>query len=162
MLTQVEIYCPFNRDVSWITQEICEAYAAACLRGNKVAEREALALSGDSYPRMALLKSMLDTHPDFIRLKEELIDNYGIDYFVKSKTQLEHIRDLEERMESETDNEVYAKLSKELRELRGWITKPTEKTQTVNTNILLSASTNVSIDRHNPREVARYYQSIMG
>lgn len=161
MRTVVDVYCPFGRDIAWITQEICEEYAGASIKGKRAAEKAALDLAGNDFPRAETLRSMLDTHPDFILLKEELLDEYGIEHFIKSKSMLEHIRDLEERMEAETDNEVYAKLSKELRELRGWVVKPTEKTPNV-TNVNVLTQQQVHIDRSNPKELERYYQSIMG
>jgi hypothetical protein len=163
MRTQIDIYCPFGRDVSWITQEICEAYAGASLRGRKVADREAMALSGDDLPRAHMLMSLLDSHPDFLKLKDELIDEYGYEAFIRPKHMLEHIRDLEARMDDCQDDEVYAKLMKELRELRGWTVKPAENRVIINNNNQnLQQNASLSIDTHNPVEVTRVYHSLLG
>lgn len=161
MRTVIEMYCPFGRDVAWITQEMIEEYAGASITGKRAAEKAALDLAGNDYPRSETLRSMLDTHPLFAILKEELLDEYGLEHFVKPKSMLEHIRDLEERMEAEPNNDTYAKLNKELRELRGWVVKPAEKTAAV-TNVNVIASQQMSIDRSNPKELERYYHSIMG
>jgi hypothetical protein len=163
MRTQVEIYCPFGRDVSWITQEIVEAYAGACLRGRKIAEREALALAGDDFPRAHTLQSLMDTNPEFLALKDELLDTYGIEAFIRPKHILEHVRDLEARMDDCNDDETYAKLMKELRELRGWTVKPAENKVIINNNNSVdNRQQSLTIDKHNPNEVARLYNSILG
>jgi hypothetical protein len=97
----------------------------------------------------------------FETLKDELVDLYGLAYFLKPKSREEHIRDLEDRMEAELDNETYAKLSKELRELRGWVVKPSDA-PTVNVSVNNVANAINSIDKSNPRELQRAYMSIMG
>jgi hypothetical protein len=162
MRTQLEIYCPFGRDVSWITQEICESYAGASLIPGKAAREEAaLALSGGSFARSEILKSILnDYNPEFQELKSQLLDEYGESHFVKIKSHTVLIAELQERMDNCADPDSFAKLHKEMRELRGFVTKPKD-TPVIN-NISVQTTQGVSIDRHNPKEVARIYHSVMG
>lgn len=161
MRTEVEIWCPFGRDVSWITQEIVEAWAGACLSGDRKAATLGLNICGNDFQCFELLKSIFnDSNVQFIALKEELLDEYGIDYFRPIRSKQDHIADLEERMRDEKNNKVYAALAKELREFRQWSVKPVEAAPSTTVNVF--SNQQVSIDRHNPREVERYYQSIMG
>jgi hypothetical protein len=160
---QLEIYCPFGRDVSWITQEICESYAGACLIPGKAAREEAaLALAGNSYARAEILKSVLnDFNADFQELKSQLVDEFGENHFVKIKSHTVLIAELQERMDNCADPDSFAKLHKEMRELRGFVTKPKESLPVVN-NITVQTTQGMSIDKHNPKEVARLYHSLMG
>lgn len=158
--TKIYLKDPFNRDISWIDQEVCETFAGAVLRGRRVADETALALAGNNHEKAALLREHLIGNAQFERLKQELIDTFGIEEFIKPKSRAEHIRDLEDRMEAESDNEVYAKLAKELRELRGWVQKPNDAPVQlgiqVNTN-----NQSVAINTSNPREAQRIYASLM-
>jgi hypothetical protein len=159
--TAVYVSDPFGRDVSWLTQQICEEYAGACLKGRRAADQCALYLCQGNYAKAELLRLYLVGNSFFETLKDELVDLYGLAYFLKPKSREEHIRDLEDRMEAELDNETYAKLSKELRELRGWVVKPSDA-PTVNVSVNNVANAINSIDKSNPRELQRAYMSIMG
>jgi len=159
--TRIFIQDPFGRDTSWVTQQVCEEFAGACLRGKRAADEAALYLCHGDYKKADLLRIYLVGNYQFEQLKEELIATYGIETFFKPKTREEHIRDLEDRMEEEKDNEVYAKLAKELREFRGWVPKPSDQSAvTVNVNNVANAMN--SIDKSNPKELQRAYLSIMG
>jgi hypothetical protein len=160
MRTQIEVTWPFsNQDISWITQEVCEAYAGSTLKGRKRSDETALMLANNSYTNAALLKQILEAHPDFLKLRDDLIDEFGIEHFIRPKTHLEHIRDIEERMEGELDNAVYAKLMKELRELRAWsIEKPPSLPNSNN------VTNNLTLNQFNVdgKDVGRVYHSLMG
>ena len=162
MRTQVQVSWPFgNQDIRWIDQAVCESYAGGVLKGKRTAEVVALSLGGGDYARADLLKKILDTHPNFIQLQKDLIDEYGIEYFIKPKTHLEHVRDIEERMEMTNDPLAYAKLSKELRELRGWTDKSPMLPNEFNDNRSVTTN-NFNININDPVEVSRMYRSIMG
>jgi hypothetical protein len=159
--TKVYISDPFNRDVTWITDQMVEEFAGACLRGRRAADDVALYLCQGNYAKADLLRTYLVGNYHFEQLKQELIDTFGLETFIKPKTREEHIRELEDRMENEKDNEVYTKLAKELREFRGWVVKPSDGPPvTVNVNNVANAMT--SINKSNPRELQRAYASIIG
>lgn len=161
--TEVFVECPFGRDTSWITQEICEDYAGASLKGTvQQAQMLDIICNGDMQ-RKALLIAMLDKNQDFEQLKNDLIDEYGIEHFIKTKSRLEHIRDIEQRMEevSLSDGKTYAALVKELRELKGWVEKPSDKSPTITVNNINQVSRN-SIDRSDPKALERYVMSVLG
>jgi len=167
MRTAVDIICPFGRDVAWITQAIVEQYAGACLRGKRQSEREGIIICGHNFERFEILRSFLnDTNPQFIELMDELLAEYGIDHFMRSKPRLEHIRDIEELMEQAASTgkmKEYAELLKQLRGLRGWEEKPRDPVAPSTTvNVYGGSQPAAVLDKHNPREVERFYQSLMG
>jgi hypothetical protein len=162
-MAEVQVYVsdPFGRDVSWITQEVCEQFAGACLTSRRAADQCAEFLCQGDYDKAAKLRLYLIGNASFIALQQELVSTYGLEHFIKPKSKEEHIRDLEDRMETETNNETYAKLSKELRELRGWVLKPADAApMQININNVANAMS--VVDKSNPRELQRAYQSIMG
>lgn len=152
----------FGRDFSWLTQEICETYAGILLRDDPdYAQDAAFKLVGSNQKRYDDMLSVLhDENPNFVELTAQLVEEFGLDHFQPQMTRAQHIYHLERRMRNEKDNRVYAALAKELREMRGWVVKPTETNNINMSNHNVAPDTN--IDRSNPRELERLLQSLMG
>jgi hypothetical protein len=160
MRTQVRLYCPFHRDLSWLTQELIEDYAGAQIRGGMAPYYCVSKWTGDDKVRAMIMPEMLDTHPEFEQLKEELIDEFGIEHFIgKPKPKEYHIRQLEIAIELCKTDDDRAKLYKELREYRGWTNKPAEKAVEVTIN---NNNAQISFDKNNPSEVERGVMSFFG
>lgn len=160
MRTQVRLFCPFHRDLSWLTQEVIEDYAGAKIRGGEAPYYCITKWTGEDKLKAMMLPEMLDTNPDFERLQEELIDEFGIEHFIgKTKPKEYHIRQLEIAIELAKSDDDRAKLYKELREYRGWTNKPAEKAVEVN---ITNNNAQMSFDRNNLAEVERAVMSFFG
>jgi hypothetical protein len=114
----------FGRDMSWITQEIVETYAAFCLRGEDYADREGLALCGQDKVKFSLLATHCnDFNQPFLRLKEQLLEKHGRDYFqplMPSKELLRMTEKMMRRAARQNDASSYAEFVRFSHELRGW------------------------------------------
>lgn len=163
MRKQIFIRDAFNRDTSWITQEVIEEFAGAKLRGDVAAARCAAKWTNSDQLKINLFFEMMDEAQDDIRLlQDELVDEFGIEYFIgKAKTREQHIRECEIAIENSRDAKDKAALYKELRELRGWTLKPAEAAPavTVNNNIL---SSDVRLERGDLRNAERIVMSVFG
>lgn len=160
MRTQVRLFCPFHRDLSWLTQEVIEDYAGAKIRGGEAPYYCVTKWTGEDKLKAMMLPEMLDTNPDFERLQEELIDEFGIEHFIgKVKPKEYHIRQIEMAIELAKTDDDRAKLYKELREYRGWTNKPAEKAIEVN---VTNNTAQMNFDRNNVAEVERAVMSFFG
>lgn len=132
MRTQIYIVDYFSRDVSWISQEFIEDYAGALLRGGRHAEYCIEKWTRGDKLKIQMFMELAATHPDIQSIQDELIDEFGIDYFVgKPKSKEYHIRQLEIEIQNARSSDDKAKLYKELREYNGWTIKAVEKSVTV-------------------------------
>lgn len=135
MRTQVRLYCPFHRDLSWMTQEVIEDYAGAKVAGGEAPSYCILKWTQDQPTRASMFPELLDNNPDFMTLQEELIDEFGIERFIgKPRDKIFHIRQLEQAIEKAKTASDKAALYKELREYQGWSSKPLEKLPEVTIN----------------------------
>jgi hypothetical protein len=162
MRTQVVVKDVFSRDVSFITQEFCEFYAGETIKGKQCGDAALTEMCNGDQNKILLVKTLLETNADFIQLRDDLIDEFGIEFFCKTKSRLEHIRDLEALMEVEKDGKTYAAMLKELRELKGWVEKPSDRNAQVIVNNQIGVSQRVTVDRSDPKALQRLYQSVMG
>lgn len=165
MRAQLEVWCPYGRDVSWITQEVIEDFAGACIMGGAAPENCARKWSGGDPVRAIMLPELLLPMPEFRRLKDDLIAEFGEEYFLGAmQSKFYHIRQLEMSLESETDNDLKAKLYKVLLELRGWVTKPSDMrpNEVNNTLNVLLASGNKQIDNYDSKQLENLYFSQLG
>lgn len=159
MRTIIEIEDAFNRDISFITQEFCEFYAGESIKGVNYAYEALMRYFDNNKDKVILAQSLLDRHADFIQLKEDLVDEFGIEAFIKTKSRLEHIRDLEHRMEIQLDGKTYAAMVKELRELKGWVEKPGEPRGVSVT--VHNAPARATFEQGDLKGAERVYQSLM-
>jgi hypothetical protein len=160
MRTRVEIYDSFHRDVSWITQDAIEEYAGAALHSREAADLCIMKWSRGDPVKVALMREHLVGNYYVTLLQEELIEEFGEERFIgKPLSKERRVRILEQRLLSERDNDVAAKISKEIRELNGEVVKPSDKAVSLTVN---AAPSNVTFDRNNPREAERIVMSVLG
>lgn len=158
MRTEVVLYCPFNRDFGWITQAVIEEYAGACIRGGTAPDYCVNKWSQMDPLKVTLMHELLDTHPDFEILKDELVEEFGIEHFIgKPRSKEYHIKQLELAIEATSDAKEKAALYKELREYCGWTPKPTEVTPVNITNNIQQAMP--IFDKTDQNEVERMVMS---
>lgn len=135
MRTQVKLYCPFHRDLSWMTQEVIEEYAGAKIAGGAAPDYCILKWTQDQPTRATMFQELLDTNPDFMSLQDELIDEFGIERFTgKPRDKVYHIRQIEIAISNAKTASDRAALYKELREYQGWSSKPAEKMPDITIN----------------------------
>lgn len=160
MRTQVNLFDPFHRDISWITQEVIEEYAGAKIRGGTAPEYCIGKWSQGNPLRVALMPEFLDCNPDFAQLQDDLVEEFGIEHFIgKPKSREYHIRQLENAIEGAKLPTDKAKLYAELREYQGWTTKPAEKAVEVNIN---NTNHQINFDKSNLAECERMVMSFLG
>jgi hypothetical protein len=108
MRTQIEIFDPYGRDVSWISQEACERYAVACYRG--YGDDEIAAICQHDKMRMFQWRELFKGNPDIEALAEEIVAELGGDEIVlgKPKTTYAMRRILEDAIVSEKDPKAKA------------------------------------------------------
>ena len=160
MRTKIELHDPFNRDVSWITQEAIEEYAGACIHSQEAGDLCIQKWSRGDPQRAKLMREQLVGNHYVALLQDELIDEFGEERFIGKRLSKERrIAFLEQRLLQEPNNQVAALISKEIRELNGEVIKPSEKGATVNVNVV---PTTVKFDRTNPRESERIVASVLG
>lgn len=158
MRTQVNIFCPFHRDISWITQEVIEEYAGAVISGGEAPQHCINKWSGGDPIRGNMLPELLNTNPDFLSLQDELIEEFGVERFVgKPREKVYHIRQLEMAIVAAKTASDRAALYKELREYQGWSSKPSEKVADITIN---NNNGPVVFDNTNPAENERVVMSI--
>lgn len=159
MRTHIDIYDPFNRDTRWITQEVITEYVGARIRSPIAAEYCLMKWSGGDKLRIDQFNELITDRPELDVLEAELIDEYGMEFFIgKPKPKEYHIRQLELAIERTQDKKELAALYKELREMQGWTTKPTER----GVGIVINNGTPgeaPKIDANNPREAERIVMS---
>lgn len=161
MRTQINIYDAFNRDTSWITQEVIETYAGAKLRGERAADIYINSITRGDAVKIQLFMELVYNHPDLILLQDELIAEFGEETFIgKARSKEFHIRQLEERIENEKDAKALAPLIRELRELRQWTVKPFDSTGNPVSVTVNTGPSSVNFNRDNPREAERIVMSI--
>ena len=161
MRTQVYLFDPFHRDISWITQEVIEDYAGALLRGLRAAELCIQKWARGDATKMKLMSEVLDGHPDITILQDELIDEFGEERFIgKARSREYHIKELEERIAIEADGRVVAALVQQLRELRGWTVKPAEPGSVVNIQNNVGAQPKITLDPNDSKEAERIVMSV--
>ena len=92
-------------------------------------------------------------------LRNELIEEFGIEKFIgPPMTKDQHKRILEEALRNELDNNRRAAISKELRELNGWVSKPGQAAEASVTVF----NGEVKFDKNNPAEAERIYMAVAG
>lgn len=161
MRTQVYLYDPFHRDIEWITQEVIEDYAGSMLRGLRAGELCIQKWARADATKMKMMAELLNGHPDISILQDELIDEFGEERFIgKARSREFHIKELEARIEYETDGRIAAALIQQLRELRGWTLKPAEAGSIVNIQNNVGAQPKIVIDPNDAREAERVVMSV--
>jgi hypothetical protein len=160
MRKQVYISDMFNRDTSWITQEMCEEYAIEMRRGRERQEFCARKMCQGDARRMLVFREVLDTNPDLQDLGDEIIAELGgaEAVFGRVKTEYETIKDLERLAENETDAEIKVKYYALILKAKGMEKKDSGKAVTVNVN-QPGAITVATLD---PKEAERIAMSIFG
>jgi hypothetical protein len=153
---QVQPYCPFGGDVSWITQEMLEGYIFAWIKGDRFAKAYIAKYAQGDPGRIQKFIDVTVDDSDFDDLKEqiwaelELPETGSIEYHI---WQIE--RQLADPLLPKTE---LAKLYKVLGEYRGWITKPGEGKVQVNVG---AAATVENMSVSNPVDAERMYASVI-
>jgi len=161
MRVQVQPYCPFGRDTSWITQDVVEAYIYAWIKGHRFAEYCIAKYAQGDPIRMRTFREVVFDDPDFEDLKEqiwaemELPTPGSIEY---------HIWNIERQLEDPTlPPAELSKLYKVLGEYRGWLTKPGEKAASIQliNNVGTGENGTANIASMNANEAERLYYSLI-
>lgn len=160
MLTRLHLYDPIGRDTSWITDELIVEYAASSLRSELSAQLCIDKWTRGDAAKAGMFAELIIGRPELEEIKDQLLDQYGEEAFVgKPRSLTFHIRQLEIRMEACRDPDSYAKLAKQLADMRGWNVKPVERAATPINNI--TVNNGPVLDASNPREAARIVMSVL-
>lgn len=160
MRQTIRIFDQLNRPTNWITQEVIEEYVGARIKGPHIAEIVLTRLCSNDATRYHQFMQCVAVLPELDVLEQELIEEFGEEYFIGPPLSKERfIRHLEDRLLKETNNDIAAKLSKELREARGWVIKPSEQNTKVE---VLNLNGGVKFDKSNPAEAEKLYFAIAG
>lgn len=160
MRTKFFVYDPQGRDTSWITQEIIEEYAGSHIKSEAMAEITLTKICGNDKARYLQFMQIIAANPQIHELKAELKDEYGLTYFVgEAMTKEERIYFLENQMRGEKNSLSIVSLSKEIRELRGEVMKPSEQMAKIDITNVTGA---IKFDKNNPAEGERLYMAIAG
>jgi hypothetical protein len=153
----------FNRDTSWITQEVIEEYAAATIKneanGAVIVRKYA---QGDAQRINLFMEFVAECSCDIDILREELKAEFGIQHFYGApKTLEQHVLELEYAITCEPDGKKKSDLYGKLITLRGWDNKSANNAVNVNVNVAQSGQ-RIEVPRGDAREAERIVMSVFG
>jgi hypothetical protein len=154
---QVQPYCPFGRDTSWMTQTIIEGYIYAWIKGERFAETYISKYAGGDLIKISTFKEVLVDDMDFDDLKDQIWEEMNLPAVGTIEY---HIWQIERLLQSPylIQTEL-AKLYKILGEYRGWIAKPGEAK--VSTTVVTINDTRADLTTMNEAQAEILYHNVM-
>lgn len=137
-----------------------ETYVGKLIKSEKAAYQAVMRFCNNDPNKVNQFMTLVPDIEALTDLRDELIEEFGIEKFLGAPMGKEqHKRILEEALRNETDNNRRAAISKELRELNGWVTKPSEKSAEANVTVF---NGELKFDKNDPAEGERIYMAVAG